>query len=612
MPSVIYWCDDLNVPVLSRDIGIKHCSSLSIVRVTRPGDVRPAFPADIEVTRRAVVNEFGSEELARVLVPDNEVVLLNKIPGYADQADEVIVRGRVIGHRFFDIERRMWRFRPLYEGVTEMINRGLGYWAVIRMSKLPERFDVHRELIVRGNLPSEKYLHVAVSTEDGRFHGVTKAMRGGRLRIIKSWVAKGPLPNPRTSTLKDFVELNREYIERKAEKAVEFLRKVFNEYKKPVVVSYSGGKDSLVALDLTSRTGVKFHILFNDTGLEPLESYENVKEVAKLYNAELIIASAGDRYWRAIEEFGPPARDYRWCCKIIKMSPITNEMLYRFPTGFISVVGQRAYESFQRARLPRVSVSKWVTKDIVVAPIQDWTALEVWGYILLRNLPYNKAYEYGFDRLGCVICPANELGEFEIVRERYPGIYTRLSEVLRDFANRQGLPRDFIDYGLWRWRRELPGDIRGRIRVSLRVKYPVELSDNGNSLTVSIDRPINLGTFVEFLKMLGRVEGADGSYIVRGKFGEAVVRVEQGSNRVMVSSGSRELRIHIAGFAARASICGECNLCVNWCPTKALRRAGPGPSFIVDEDKCINCLLCSKACPSAQYLVYRNPGIHGA
>ncbi len=582
---------------------------MSIVRVTRPGDVRPAFPADIEITRRAIVNEFGSEELAKLLVPDDEVVLLNKIPGYADQADEVIVRGRVIGHRFYDIEGRMWRFRPLYEGVTEMINRGLGYWAVLEMDRLPERFDVHRDSIIRGSLPSGRYIHVAVMTKDGRFHGVAKSMRGGRLRIIKSWVARNPLPSPRPSTLKDFVELNRDYIELKAEEAVDFLRRVFNEYRRPVVVSYSGGKDSLVALDLTFRTGVKFYILFNDTGLEPLESYENVKEVARLYGAELIIASAGDRYWRAIREFGPPARDYRWCCKVIKLGPITDEILRRFPTGFISVVGQRAFESLQRARLPKVSVSKWVTKDIVVAPIQDWTALEVWGYILLRGLPYNRAYEYGFDRLGCVICPANELGEFEIVRERYPGIYARLNEVLREFSSRQGLSREFIDYGLWRWRRGLPGDIRSRIRVNLRVKYPVRLSDDGKSLTVDVDEPINLGTFREFLKMLGRVEDTGNTYIVKGKYGEALVRVEQGSNRVLITSGSKDLRIHIAGLVSRASICGECNLCINWCPTKALRRVGPGPSFTVDESKCINCLLCSKACPSAQYLVYRNPGI---
>ncbi|MGC9178753.1 MAG: phosphoadenosine phosphosulfate reductase family protein [Vulcanisaeta sp.] len=612
MPSVIYWCDDLNVPVLSKDLGARRCSSMSIVSITKPGDVRPAFPADVEITRRAVINEFGNEELAKLLIPDNEVILLNKIPGYADQADEVITRGRVIGHRFYDIGRRMWRFRPLYEGVTEMINRGLGYWAIIRLNKLPGRYDVHKELITRGNLPSERYVHVAVSTEDGRYHGIAKSMRGSRLRIIKSWLAKGPLPSPKPSTLKDFIELNRDYIEHKAEKAMEFLRKVFSEYKKPVVVSYSGGKDSLVTLDLVSKTGVKFYVLFNDTGLEPLESFDNVREVTKLYNAELIIASAEDMYWKAIREFGPPARDYRWCCKVIKLGPITDEMLRRFPMGFISVVGQRALESFQRARLPRISVSKWVTRDIVVAPIQDWTALEVWGYILLRNLPYNKAYEYGFDRLGCVICPANELGEFEIVREKYPGIYTRLIKVLREFSISQELPSEFIDYGLWRWRRSWPGDIRSRVRVSFRVKYPVRFSGDGESLIVDVNKPINLDTFMEFLKMLGTVESVNGSYIVRGKFGEAEAKVEQGNNKVVISSVNKELRVHIAGFAARASICGECNLCINWCPTKALRRIGSGPSFIVDENRCINCLLCSKACPSAQYLVYRRSEVRGA
>ncbi|MCG2880563.1 MAG: phosphoadenosine phosphosulfate reductase, partial [Vulcanisaeta sp.] len=147
----LLWCDDLNVPLLDREVGARRCSSISIVRVTKPGDVRPAFPADIEITRRAIINEFGDEELAEHLVPSNEVVLLNKIPGYADQADEVIVRGRIIGHRFYDIERRIWRFRPLYEGVSEILALRRGYWAVVDFTELPERYDVHRDLIIEGS-----------------------------------------------------------------------------------------------------------------------------------------------------------------------------------------------------------------------------------------------------------------------------------------------------------------------------------------------------------------------------------------------------------------------------------------------------------------------------
>jgi phosphoadenosine phosphosulfate reductase len=600
----LLWCDDLNVPLLDREVGARKCGSISIARITRPGDVRPAFPADIEITRKAVINEFNDEDLAKGLIPDNEVVLLNKIPGYADQADEVIVRGRIVGHRFYDIEKRMWRFRPLYEGVSEMLALKRGYWAIINLNNLPERYDVHRDLVLEGSLPNTKYVHVAVATRDGRYHGVAKVMRNDRLRVIKSWRAKDRLPSPKPSSLEDFIELNRDYLERKARRAVDFLTKVFNEYRKPVVVSYSGGKDSLVALDLTAQTGVKFYIVFNDTGLEPYETYENVKEVSRRYGAELIVASAGDSYWRAIREFGPPARDFRWCCKVIKLGPITNTLLNRFPLGYISVVGQRSYESFQRARIPRVSVSRWVTKDIVVAPIQDWTALEVWGYVLMKGLPYNKAYEYGFDRLGCVICPANELAELDAVSERYPSIYKRLEEMIREFSESQKLPREFVDYGLWRWRRELPGDIARYVKVKFRVQYPVDIKDDNETTTVSVDRSISRGTFLEFLKMLGKVEQGDGAFVVKGKLGDAEVRLGS-NNEVIIASNNKSLRVEIAGLVARSAICGECNLCINWCPTKALKRVGPGPAFIVDESRCIGCMLCSRACPSAQYLVFR-------
>ncbi|MCG2864772.1 phosphoadenosine phosphosulfate reductase [Vulcanisaeta sp. EB80] len=600
----LLWCDDLNVPLLDREVGARKCGSISIARITRPGDVRPAFPADIEITRKAVINEFNDEDLAKNLIPNNEVVLLNKIPGYADQADEVIVRGRIVGHRFYDIKKRMWRFRPLYEGVSEILALKRGYWAIINLNNLPERYDVHRDLVLEGSLPNTKYVHVAVATRDGRYHGVAKVMRNDRLRVIKSWRAKDRLPSPKPSSLEDFIELNRDYLERKARRAVDFLTKVFNEYRKPVVVSYSGGKDSLVALDLTAQTGVKFYIVFNDTGLEPYETYENVKEVSRRYGAELIVASAGDSYWRAIREFGPPARDFRWCCKVIKLGPITNTLLNRFPLGYISVVGQRAYESFQRARIPRVSVSRWVTKDIVVAPIQDWTALEVWGYVLMKGLPYNKAYEYGFDRLGCVICPANELAELDAVSERYPSIYKRLEEIIREFSESQKLPREFVDYGLWRWRRELPGDIARYVKVKFRVQYPVDIKDDNETTTVSVDRSISRGTFLEFLKMLGKVEQGDGAFVVKGKLGDAEVRLGS-NNEVIIASNNKSLRVEIAGLVARSAICGECNLCINWCPTKALKRVGPGPAFIVDESRCIGCMLCSRACPSAQYLVFR-------
>jgi phosphoadenosine phosphosulfate reductase len=592
----VYWCADLNLPVLNPGKVADKCSNFVEVRLTQPADPRPAFPADVGITRQAVLNELGNAELAEELIPLDEVVLLNKIPGYADQADEVVVRGKTVGHRFYDVLERRWRFRPLYEGVATMLAERLGYWAVVDMAELPEGYDIHPDRVVEGSLPEEKFRHVAISTRDGKLHGVAKLFRGGRLHVVKSWRAKTPLPPGRPSTLREAAELNREHIEELAEEAISFIREVAEKYKKPLVVSYSGGKDSLVALDLAARSGLKFHIYFNDTGLEPPETYQNLKAVRERYGAEVIVGAAGDRFWRAMKLFGPPARDYRWCCKVIKLGPTTEALKAKFPQGYISVVGQRGAESFLRARLPKISQSKWVAGAVVAAPLQEWTALEVWLYIFLHKLPYNPAYERGFDRLGCVVCPANELAELDNVKRSYPDIYEKMEAALGErFTEKE------VETGLWRWRGKIPGDMARWVKREKGAELPVRLRVDGGGVEVEMDAEPYPATLRHLLKMLGTVEG---EYEVRGKRG--AVKLERRGSGWAISAGDGKTALDAAGLLVRSAICGDCDLCVHWCPTGALMRTGPGRRFEVDEKKCIGCLLCSAACPAAQYLVYRN------
>ena len=593
----MYWCLDNNVPLLRR---VPDCVKLVKVEYTEPGDPRPAIGADIEATRRAIINEEASDELARLLVPGDEPILLNKIPGYGDQADEIIVRGAVVGHRFFDVEARRWRFRPLGPAVAEMVNRRIGWWAIVNRPKLARGYTVHRSDIVASELPEQKYTHVAVQTLDGRWQGVAKLFRGGRLYIVKAWRSVDGLPEAPRSTMRDVVKANEEFVVRDSERVGKLVLDAVNRYSKPVVVSYSGGKDSLAILDIVDRLGIDYAILFNDTGLEPVETYENLEEVKRRYRGELIIASAGDRFWKALNEFYVPSRDYRWCCKVIKLGPITEVIKRRFPQGVISVVGQRSRESFQRARLPPIAPSRWVAGSIVVAPIHDWTALEVWLYILWRNLPINKAYLRGFDRLGCVVCPANELAELELVKEAYPKHYNRLITHVKAIGGRYA-----EELGLWRWRSDVPGDLAKRVRVRLKpLPTPIRARlMGGSSVLIEADREVRWDTLSEFLKMLGRVRAEDDHIIVEGRRGWARIGKD-----LRIDASSQDLAIDAAAMVARATVCGDCQLCVNWCPTGALVKLSGHLNYVVKEDKCVQCLRCSMACPSAQYLVYRPLG----
>jgi len=63
--------------------------------LTPPGDVRPAFEANIRLLREIINQQFG-DKCGEYMFPDDQIVLMNKIPAL-DRMDEIIVDGEVIG-----------------------------------------------------------------------------------------------------------------------------------------------------------------------------------------------------------------------------------------------------------------------------------------------------------------------------------------------------------------------------------------------------------------------------------------------------------------------------------------------------------------------------------
>lgn len=168
--------------------------------------------------------------------------------------------------------------------------------------------------------------------------------------------------------------------------------KTFEPQDQPYLLAFSGGKDSIVILDLAKRAGVKFDAQHNLTTVDPPELVHFVRTFP-----EVNIVRPKKTMWQLIEENRwPPMRTKRYCCEELKECYGSNQTV---------LTGVRWAESAKRSnRKMYESCYKDRTKHYV-HPIIDWSDAEVWQYIRENGLRYCKIYDEGFKRLGCVMCP---------------------------------------------------------------------------------------------------------------------------------------------------------------------------------------------------------------
>ncbi|OYT61607.1 MAG: hypothetical protein B6U69_03280 [Thermofilum sp. ex4484_15] len=610
LSAKVYWCPILNVPVFDKDYPRR--GEAIAIKATPPRDLRPAFGFDYLLTRRLLAEYFLSENELNKLLPPDKLILLNKIP-YPDAADEIIIGGQVIGHRFFDLKDYKWRFKPMYGGVAKVLSEKIGYYAVVNLPKITRGYVIHRGDIVESELPG-KGNYVALGTINGVFQGVGKVLRGGRVKVVKVWrsikfVEYGKLP-----TWKDVVKVNEEWMKNREEEAVNFLKEIYSRgnYGSRVFVSFSGGKDSLVCHYIAERALGDLPLLFNDTGIEAPHTVKYVRELADEEGVRLIIAGCDNRFFRALKVFGPPARDYRWCCKVVKLAPIVDKLRSIYRGGkSLSIVGQRMYESLSRARSPKVWINPWMPNLISVSPIQDWSSLEVWIYLSVVKAKLNPLYFMGFDRIGCWLCPSCELAEYEIVRRIYPELWEMWENYLSKWAKGRGLPTSWIRYGLWRWRK-IPGDqtrlvgkdevkeIEDRDEREIKVVIHVNVSSEDiRGLIVADKLKEHLPNVIKLLPIMGKVIEIKRD-IVKFKAGNSIVTLSSDGD-LKITNGYELARIRdLAKLLVRALYCVKCNLCYNKCPNGAILMDENG-GLKVDGDKCSHCLLCNDICPLVKY-----------
>lgn len=226
------------------------------------------------------------------------------------------------------------------------------------------------------------------------------------------------------------------------------------------VVGYSGGKDSEVLVDLFIRSGVKFVIIHNHTGLDAPETVYFIRKKFKQWKEQGIdcrIYYPKKSFWQICKERKMlPTRVARFCCAELKERDDIPEL--KFATHSFGV---RKTESVKRSQHrdsieTRNTVSFgtksdkryhfdnsnevketgacYTNKYFIVNPIAYWTENEVWDYIKERKIEYNPLYDKGWKRIGCIGCPMagkDRLREFEAY-PKYEKLYHNLADEIQE------------------------------------------------------------------------------------------------------------------------------------------------------------------------------------
>ena len=89
-------------------------------------------------------------------------------------------------------------------------------------------------------------------------------------------------------------------------------------------------------------------------------------------------------------------------------------------------------------------------------PIADFNDLDVWSYILVNNVPVNKLYSMGWNRVGCNACPYRSDYELELSKHFLPTYDKNWKELIGEIFVSEGFAvnmnctkEEFVD-GAWK------------------------------------------------------------------------------------------------------------------------------------------------------------------
>jgi len=583
----------------------------------------------LERAIQAIDNQYG-DGVGKALLPPLKTIIMNKVSSL-DAMYEIIVDGYVVGRLRFDIPKRGYTFLLSPVGARRIGTISKQKWVSIHDGVLQYLKD-GANLMLPGVQGCDSGIEVDddvwIINSDGivigsgiaRMSGEEMAQetKGFAVKIREVSGSTEFKINEKTASWDDAVEANKRDLNVIENEAASFVNRVIERNGNlPLVVGFSGGKDSLATyLVVEEATGESPPIFFMDTGLELPETIQFIRSFAKKRAVKIIGEEAGDQFWESIDTFGPPARDFRWCCKVLKLGPAATSIAEIIGSETLSFMGQRKLESFQRSIEPRVTENPWVPGQISVNPIQNWNALEVWLYTFLKKEEFNPLYTRGYHRMGCYLCPASPLAELESLRETHPAYYEKWESKMKEWAEKYGFPDEWYELGFWRWKtlpqgqmnlvnqlglnisstRQSPGE-----KLELNVtKGVAPCTKSGFSLEGAFSTGLDLNRVSKIMPIFGKTRLSEELGVLRTVSGENHISLFTSGSVVVRGPDEKsvgELTEKIERATKRALLCQACGSCVPQCEYGALNLKDGKIS--VSENNCIGCLECDNwPCPT--------------
>jgi len=626
--NCLNWCMRCNMAVVSSSKCPKCGSKAEPVNVSPPWDLRPASKLEIKKIKELADETYG-KGCGIALIPDDRTVIMNDKTGDGDTI-EIVMDGAVIGLMKFKYDMK-WHLSLSLFGFSKIFkiqkhrkaicNRDGSFFLrsgknlVLKgVESFPGIGEIGDKVSVvdqKGNLIASGVLKMDPSE-------LGKAEKGVFVKLRENKNTKGYHGKAHTNW-QVTVDKNSKVIEDMVKDSILFMKRTIRSHPElPYAVSFSGGKDSQAVLMLCFDGKLKPVVMFADTGLEFPATVDFVNMYASLHNIDIKIISASfESFLTNMKTFGPPAEGYRWCCKTNKLNPIAKLNTELFPNGCLQFIGQRRYESANRMRTGRIWENPWFKDQISASPIQEWNALHVWMYIMLRKEPYNAMYMKGNPRVGCMLCPFASLPEIESGKGMTEK-YDRWMAAIEDYGKKRGMPPEWTKYHLWRYRK-LPIEVYNQVAPLSGKTYeeltkrtlpperpPLKMSVQegispcvlGYSVEAALSRAIDLDRMEGFAHILNKeVKLEKGSHL---EIGNLTIYAEG----AMISKGADQDKIkydlrRTFEILVRSEECCGCGQCTIRCPTGALTIVDN--KVEIDASLCKTCGSCLCPCPSVLY-----------